>query len=577
MNDMFSGLNRGIVSTGSSKLVYGIVIFSDDCVKLAQDFRFIFSDLLNIGDTVVYGDDSWNRYECYICCTYDQNSAYDKFRANGMIYKTDYYFADDLFYLLDDWKGKKIAYRAYQGSLKDWIKTIIYGYSAKKAIILPNNPQREILKGNYNCKDGELLSNSVALCNISLVHKAVYAWILLIGTLGLLPQLFLRRNSYKNCDYLCFHTVSEAVRYKRDHPGVISKVVTTDELKSHTMASLYFRAVYYDRRQNACECKIPFNTIWIGEGGMTRLCDCPEFLNVGLGNVGVTDYDGIWNSLLAKIIRLSVINNTYTFCSRMLCGKFSDNIDQSRVLDRMNIIVLNDNPRIINIANDSVCNLNCPSCRNKPLVKNSVKKAIEIEACKHALQESSWLEKADNLILGGGGETFYSQYYKDILYGGTQKRDSITIMTNGILFSPAVWEKIEGKYEHVSFMVSIDAASKETYEKVRRGGNYERLMKNMEFLSILRRDKKVDRVIVNMIVQRANYLEIPEFILWTKRMVFDEVNLSHIRNWGTYSTLEFENNISMFDKNGKIKPELARVLENPICNDPIVNMKWTFY
>ena len=80
-----------------------------------------------------------------------------------------------------------------------------------------------------------------------------------------------------------------------------------------------------------------------------------------------------------------------------------------------------------------------------------------------------------------------------------------------------------------------------------------------------------------MIVQRANYLEIPEFILWTKRMVFDEVNLSHIRNWGTYSTLEFENNISMFDKNGKIKPELARVLENPICNDPIVNMKWTFY
>ncbi|MBR1797347.1 MAG: radical SAM protein [Clostridiales bacterium] len=573
---MLSGINRRIITKDNSDLLFGIVIFSDDCIKLAEDFRYIFSERLSIGDMVVYGDAEWDRYDCYICCTYDRKTVSAKLHADGLRYKTDYYFAEDLFYLLDDWKGKKIAYRAYQGSAKDWIKAIIFGYSAKHGIVLPNNPQKEILKGNYINNGGELLGNQKAPGNVSLSYKVIYAWTLLMGVFGLIEHLYLRRKHYKNCDYLCFHSASDAVRFKKDYPDVADKVVTTDELNEHTMASLYFNAVYYDRRQNDCGCIIPFNTIWIGEGGMTRLCDCPEFLNIGLGKAGTTDCNSLWNSPLAKIIRLSVINNTYTFCSRVLCGKFSEHKDRNIFLNRKHNLDQQDHPGVINVANDSVCNLNCPSCRIKPYVKNSDRKEVELEACKQTLQESLWLEKADTLIIGGGGETFFSKYYKDLLYGGTNKRHNVTIMTNGVLFTPDVWNSIEDKYEHISLMVSVDAATRETYEKIRRGGNYERLMKNMDYLSTLRKENKVDRVIVNMIVQRANYEEIPDFIRWAQRMGFDEVNLSHIRNWGTYSAFDFDKNISMFDKNGRIKKELAQVLEDPICNDPIVNMKWHY-
>ena len=77
-----------------------------------------------------------------------------------------------------------------------------------------------------------------------------------------------------------------------------------------------------------------------------------------------------------------------------------------------------------------------------------------------------------------------------------------------------------------------------------------------------------------MIVQKANYKEIPEFIRWAKEKGFDGVNLSHIRNWGTYGDTDFYNNVSMFDRNGKMKPELAAVLEDPVCKDPIVEMRW---
>ena len=56
-------------------------------------------------------------------------------------------------------------------------------------------------------------------------------------------------------------------------------------------------------------------------------------------------------------------------------------------------------------------------------------------------------------------------------------------------------------------------------------------------------------------------------------MEFDCVNLTHIRNWGTFTEEEFKK-VSMFDGNGKMKPELAKVLEDPICQDPIVDMGW---
>ncbi len=171
-------------------------------------------------------------------------------------------------------------------------------------------------------------------------------------------------------------------------------------------------------------------------------------------------------------------------------------------------------------------------------------------------------------------QVFLSKNYKKLLYGGSDKRNSVIIMTNGTLFTKREWEKLEEKYEHIGFMVSVDAATKETYEKVRCGGNFDNLMKNMDFLSELRKENKVSSVKVIMIVQKANYMEIPCFIKWAIDKKFDGVNLSHIRNWGTYDDEYFYEKVSMFDKEGGMKPELSAILKDPICNEPIVHMSW---
>ena len=552
---------------------YGLIVLDEDSRKLSEDFRYAFSTMLSIGNTFLYNEASLGGYKSYICCTYDRTAAVKSLRSIGLRYKKNYVFAEDMFYLLDDWRDNPIAYRAYHEGFKGWVKSIIMGFAAKHRIVLPNNPHRDVLSGKYGEEADR--KEGINSCIGRILDLVIYASILVIGTIEQIPQLISRRVLHKWYKYICFHTVSDAINYRNDYPVVADKIVALDELKAHTMASVYFKAVYFDRRQNSCGCRSPYQTIWIGDGGMTRLCDCPEFLDVGVGAAGLTECDRIWNSPLAEIIRLSVINNTYTFCSRRLCGVFRDYKDSYELIDRKRIDSFVNHPSKMIIANDCVCNLHCPSCRNKEYVRNTDGKTVEIEACAQALNESSWLDKADNLILGGGGETFISKYYMGILCGGQSKRDSIVIMTNGTLFTERVWNMIVGKYEHISIMVSVDAATKETYEKVRCGGDFDRLTKNMLFLSDLKKEKKVDTVIVNMIVQNANYKEIPAFIAWALEMGFDEVNLSHIRNWGTYSRDEFENIVSMFDRNGNMKSALADVLKDPICSDPIVNMKWS--
>ena len=99
-------------------------------------------------------------------------------------------------------------------------------------------------------------------------------------------------------------------------------------------------------------------------------------------------------------------------------------------------------------------------------------------------------------------------------------------------------------------------------------------MKNMDFLAELRKENKVDSVKVIMIVQRANFEEIPAFIRWAQGKGVDGVSLSHIRNWGSYDEKDFYDNISMFDKFGNMKPELTEVLKDPICIGSFVQTSW---
>jgi len=117
----------------------------------------------------------------------------------------------------------------------------------------------------------------------------------------------------------------------------------------------------------------------------------------------------------------------------------------------------------------------------------------------------------------------------------------LNIRTNGNLFTPERWEKLsnlKGMVDIVS--VSIDAAEKETYENIRRGGHWETLCKNMEYISFLKKKGDIKRIQMNFVVQKSNFKQMKDFVSLGKNFNADIVKFTRLRNWGTFSDKEFK-------------------------------------
>ncbi|MBR3622085.1 MAG: hypothetical protein IKN43_01910, partial [Selenomonadaceae bacterium] len=132
-----------------------------------------------------------------------------------------------------------------------------------------------------------------------------------------------------------------------------------------------------------------------------------------------------------------------------------------------------------------------------------------------------------------------------------------------------ILELIE-RYSHIELWISIDAAKKETYEEVRRGGTWETLLKNLEIVKKYRREKKLHFVRFNFIVTAKSYAEMKDFVNMAKHFAADSVLFQRVEHVGVMSDEEYEL-ISIFDSNGNIKKDYVHILDEPILLDPIVN------
>jgi wyosine [tRNA(Phe)-imidazoG37] synthetase (radical SAM superfamily) len=107
-----------------------------------------------------------------------------------------------------------------------------------------------------------------------------------------------------------------------------------------------------------------------------------------------------------------------------------------------------------------------------------------------------------------------SRVLRDFLINFDSKKypniKTIHFHTNGQLFDEKMYNKMKGIHHlNLSTDISIDAASAEVYDKVRPPGNWERLMKNLQFI------KGLDNLVllgISMVVQQDNYKEMMPFI-----------------------------------------------------------------
>lgn len=339
-------------------------------------------------------------------------------------------------------------------------------------------------------------------------------------------------------------------------------------LGSDKIPSIMFSRTLHDSMKNQPLCYRPFTSMQVGARFSVHCC-CPDW-SEGWGNLLCSDFEEIWKSPIAKIFRLSVINRTYTFCNPQKCVNM--NVDVKATDERMFPVPLTpEYPKSVELGIDYTCNLYCKSCRDCVRVANGKSKG-KIDLVKNKIIESKYLDKVNTLLLGGDGEVFFSDVYKDLMFNNAERRKNIDIRTNGTLLEETYLNKLVELYEDVSIIVSIDAVQKETYEKLRRSNNkdtWNNLQCNLEMLSQYRIAKKISFFQINMCVQMMNYKEIPEFINKGMELGCDRVYITPIRNWGTYSASEFEN-VGIFKEGKQLKDEVRNVLSEDVLNNPKV-------
>ncbi len=331
-----------------------------------------------------------------------------------------------------------------------------------------------------------------------------------------------------------------------------------------TRNSKMFMDTINDRPLLNCGCTKPFDYVNIGEGGEITHC-CYQFLPYIVGNI--RDQNAC-DSITSKIIRISFMNQTYSFCNTMLCPKMKAKRDRLFLADKEESSFMTAVPgqkiKFADMAFDHVCNLYCASCRCERYVEQTDEAMQIAEAVREKI-----VPGLTQLTVAGNGEVFLSKAYRHLIMDRKYPDLRLAVLSNGNLIDENQFAHIDGNYKEIRMFFSVDAATESTYVKARRGGNWARLRQNMEFVSRLRKENKIVDFRLRFVVSRLNYLEMPDFVKWCLELGADMADFSRLENWGTYSEQEFSQ-LSMFDGD-VMKEELLQVLEHPIMRHPIVH------
>ena len=273
-------------------------------------------------------------------------------------------------------------------------------------------------------------------------------------------------------------------------------------------------------------CPRPYDTILIDKQGSCFACECQSWLPQSVGNLQVRTLDEIINhSDMRKMLQGTIDDGTYRFCNEHQCSYIRSNG------------VLDDKPNRIEhlrLAIDESCNLRCPSCRTKMIFHK--------EGSAHRLgvrladRINDWLHDYEHPVqvhIGSDGDPFASHVYRHFM-AQTPERENIkySILTNGLMFKE-FHDRVPNVIRNLNELgVSIDGATKETYEKLRLGGKWDKILEALECMAE-QKQKHGFKFILHYVVQKDNFHEMQEIIDLGEQYNADRVWLNKIEDWGT--------------------------------------------
>ncbi|MEM2175394.1 MAG: radical SAM protein [Candidatus Micrarchaeia archaeon] len=289
-----------------------------------------------------------------------------------------------------------------------------------------------------------------------------------------------------------------------------------------------------------------------------------EFLNLLYNNEidkNLLDFNGVLHEMeycLKKIENFSQIKNNFSIQNFGLNYK-----------ERFCSLICRSYPPTLQVEVTNKCNLRCVHCGVITKGVNTLPLYIfdKLKKIFPYLNSLTWL----------GGEVFLVDYFYDLIKQINTDFPHIehVIYTNGLSLDETKIDLISD-IEPLTIKFSIDSVVKDTYEKLRLQGNFEKSNNNLRMLiETYKRKNKIPKLAINVVVMKSNIEELLLYPDFCKKYSIGYLDVSFLSDIKECSNPEnFFSEIS-FEKIKKIK-KIIEELEIK-CKEYNIQLFCNFY
>ncbi len=213
-------------------------------------------------------------------------------------------------------------------------------------------------------------------------------------------------------------------------------------------------------------------------------------------------------------------------------------------------------PEFINIEATNACNAGCVMCTHSIMKRKAG--FMDSRLFKKIIDEISYLKNSNKTSIGLNniGEPLMDPYIIERVKYIKGRGLKVTFYTNASLLNKeSSLVLINSGIDKIGF--SLDAFMKRTYERIRRGLNFEITLNNiLQFLTLRKKlSKNRPEVIITLIKMKENYNELRRhFIRW--KSLVEDVVISDVHDWA-----------GRIKVNGVNSPDIAPQIKRWPCRD----------
>ena len=185
----------------------------------------------------------------------------------------------------------------------------------------------------------------------------------------------------------------------------------------------------------------------------------------------------------------------------------------------MKRLIWESRPLHIELATNNICNLRCLMCspETRP-TKQSLSEPETESICEQIFPTASLLTPS------AGSEPLLGDF--ELIVKLCDKYEvELNVITNGTLLTPERYELMRRRLGRLQ--ISFDACDRETYEKIRVGAKFEKVVGNIRRVAKLTAEDNVE-LMTSLVVMRLNYKKMAEYVEFVTGLGVNTVALQEL-------------------------------------------------